>query len=237
MRYEHVCVARFLERPNRFTAWVEINGNKELCHVKNTGRCKELLMPGANVVLSRALKLATRKTQYDLIAVYKNNLLINIDSQAPNAAVGEWLINGGMGEVSAVRPEFRYGDSRLDFYLERPNGPLLMEVKGVTLEENGQAYFPDAPTERGIKHVQELCQAQHEGYQAYLLFVVQMKGVCCVKPNLRTHPAFAQTLEQARKAGVVLLARDCIVTPDSMTLDAPLPVLLPGDDCRVTRSN
>lgn len=226
MQYGQVEKAVFLERPNRFTAVVERQGGREVCHVKNTGRCKEILTPGAEVYLEKS-KNPNRKTAYDLIAVKKGGMLINMDSQAPNAAAKEWIENGGLalGECR-IRREVRYGNSRFDLYLETRQRRAFMEVKGVTLEEQGVARFPDAPTERGIKHIRELMACMEEGFDAYLLFVIQMKGVSSFEPNDRTHAAFGEELRRARDKGVHILAYDCRVQPESMVLDSPVLVRL-----------
>ena len=214
MKYANITPAIFLDRPNRFIAHVLLNGRAETVHVKNTGRCKELLIPGAEVWLTAPGTLG-RKTDYDLIAVRKGNgLLINIDSQAPNQVAREWLDTQGFDEVV---PEYRYGDSRIDFYMERGGERYLMEVKGCTLEVDGIGYFPDAPTERGVKHLHELAKAVSEGYRAVLAFVIQMDGITQVKPNVETHPAFGEALEDARRAGVNVLFLPCHVEPDSLS--------------------
>ena len=216
MKYEETCHAKFLDRPNRFIAHVELSGKTETVHVKNTGRCRELLLPGADVILSHSGN-PTRKTAYDLIAVYKEGLgLVNIDSQAPNAVVKEWLLSQGF---DVVRPEYRYGDSRIDFYMEKDDRKYLMEVKGCTLERDGIGYFPDAPTERGVKHLHELAKAGSEGYQAYLAFAIQMEGVTKVLPNVDTHPEFGEALEAAEAAGVQVLYLPCRVEEDALYIE------------------
>lgn len=225
MTYANSHSGVFLSRPNRFIAHVELNGVPEICHVKNTGRCRELLIPGAQVFLERAQNPA-RKTKYDLVAVYKGKRLINMDSQAPNKIFAEWVRAGGFPDVTLVRPEARYGNSRLDFYIEAGGKKIFAEVKGVTLEEDGVALFPDAPTERGVKHLRELISCVREGYAAYAVFVIQMKGIRYFTPNARTHPGFAQALRDARDAGVTLLAFDCSVTPDTITPGDTIPVRL-----------
>lgn len=223
--YSHILPGRFLARPNRFIAHVETEAGMEICHVKNTGRCKELLLPGARVYLSVSDN-PQRKTRCDLVAVEKGDLLINMDSQAPNQIAREALPRLIPG-LTLIRPEAVYGASRLDFYLEAGKRKIFVEVKGVTLEENGLALFPDAPTQRGIRHLQELEKCAQEGNDALLLLVIQMKGVHGFAPNAATHPAFADALGHARDAGVKIQAYDCRVTPDSMTLDAPVPLLFP----------
>ena len=215
MRYENVVPARFLARPNRFVARVLLEGREETVHVKNTGRCRELLLPGAEVWLA-AGEGPGRKTAWDLVAVRKESgLLVNIDSQAPNRAAGEWL---AAQELDRVRPEFRYGDSRVDFCLERGGERWLLEVKGCTLEREGVGYFPDAPTERGVKHLRELARAVGEGWRCALAFVIQMEGVTEVRANTETHPAFGAALAAARAAGVRVLYLPCRVAPDSLEI-------------------
>lgn len=215
MIYDNITKAKFIKRPNRFIAEVEIDGHKETVHVKNTGRCKELLIPGCEVWLT-APGTPDRKTKYDLVAVRKSNgILFNIDSQAPNKVVKEWLLSQ---DYDVVVPEYTYGDSRIDFYMERGNKKYLMEVKGCTLEIDGVGYFPDAPTERGVKHIRELIKAKEAGYNATLAFVIQMDGVSEVRANTDTHPEFGTALEDARKAGVKILFLECHVEPDSLTV-------------------
>lgn len=227
MKYENIVTGKFVERPNRFIAMVDIEGKTEKCHVKNTGRCRELLLPGAEVYLEKSSN-PNRRTAYDLIGVKKGELLINMDSQAPNKAVKEWLEEEAFFKnVTYLKPECKYGNSRIDFYLElEKRRKLFIEVKGVTLEENGTARFPDAPTERGIKHIQELQRAVGEGYEAYLLFVIQMKEILQFEPNDRTHKAFGDALRKAQEQGVQILAYDCVVTKDSMRLDCPVKIKL-----------
>ena len=222
--YEQVIQGTFLCRPNRFIAHVETENGLEICHVKNTGRCAELLAPGARVTLAVSPN-PNRKTRCDLVAVQKGDLYINMDSQAPNRTAGE-AIGRLFPGLTLLRPEAVFGASRLDFYLEQGEKKTFVEVKGVTLEENGVALFPDAPTERGIKHLKELERCISQGMDAALLLVIQMKGVRHFEPNRKTHPAFAEALLHAKKAGVSVMAYDCAVTPDSMTLDAPVPVIL-----------
>ena len=226
MRYEKMEPAVFLERPNRFVAYVEQAGRREICHVKNTGRCRELLVPGAELYVQRSDNPA-RKTALDLIAVKKGSQWVNMDSQAPNKAAAEWLRQGGLGcrEIT-IRPEYKYGDSRFDFFLEADGRKAFMEVKGVTLEEDGIARFPDAPTERGVKHIRELIRCLDAGYEAYVFFVIQMKGVRAFEPNDRTHPAFGEALREAAKKGVQILAYDCVVRPDEMSIDKRIEVWL-----------
>lgn len=220
----------FLERPNRFLARVEIDSREVMAHVKNTGRCRELLVPGATVWCTYHDD-PHRKTQWSLITVEKRGILFNIDSQIPNRLAGEWIAGGGLGvAVERQKAEHRYGDARLDWYFETEGRPCLLEVKGVTLEENGVARFPDAPTERGVKHLNHLRQAVGEGYGAYVLFVCQMAGIHRVEPNIEKDPAFAKALWLAQEAGVKLLAVECDVMPDTITAARPVPVVLP-DQC------
>lgn len=226
MRYQTVEKGRFLSRPNRFIAHVELPGGAEVCHVKNTGRCRELLVPGAPVYLERSANPA-RKTKYDLIAVEKGNLLINMDAQAPNKVFGEWAAAGRfLPELTVLRPEYTWEDSRFDFLLEDRKGKYFVEVKGVTLEEDGEVRFPDAPTERGVKHLRGLQRAVEQGYRAAVFFVIQMKGVTRFRPNDTTHPAFGDALREAAANGVGVFAYDCRVTPESLEIDAPVPVVL-----------
>lgn len=229
MRYGKVLPGVFKARPNRFIAHVEIGGELCVCHVKNTGRCRELLIPGARVYMEESQNPA-RKTKYDLIAVEKGGLLINMDSQAPNKAAAE-AIPRLLPGLTCLRPETVFGNSRFDFYAETTgaDGSLekwFIEVKGVTLEENGAAKFPDAPTQRGAKHLRELCRCVDEGYRAAVLFLIQMKGVRFFEPNEITDPDFAAALRQAAAHEVRVFALDCLVTPDSMTADQPVEVKL-----------
>ena len=271
MKYNQVVPGTFLQRPNRFIAHVLINGKEEVCHVKNTGRCRELLIPGCTVYCAVSDN-PQRKTKYDLIAVEKiiesqtifanagtpsqkikrspetnSTLLVNMDSQAPNAAVKEWLRAGAspFGKIDFLKPEYKYGNSRFDFYLEcntetnrKGTAPtpteiatphprkIFLEVKGVTLEDNGIVLFPDAPTERGVKHVRELIRCLEEGFETYVLFVVQMERALYFTPNRKTHPQFADALCEAKNAGVQLLAYTCKVTPDEMKIDKELKISL-----------
>ena len=225
MEYQNMVPGIFLDRPNRFIAHIEIDGQTQICHVKNTGRCRELLPTGARVWCQDAAA-PTRKTRYDLICVEKGSRLINMDSQAPNQAAGEWLAAGGLGPVEQLRPETTHGASRFDFSFTLNRKPCFLEVKGVTLETEGVCAFPDAPTQRGTKHLQELTALAQAGYGAYVLFVIQMADVAYLHPNDATDPAFGEALRQAAAAGVRILAMDCQVTPDSMTLRNPVEVRL-----------
>ena len=252
MKYNQVVPGIFLQRPNRFIAHILINGKEEICHVKNTGRCRELLIPGCTVYCAVSDN-PQRKTKYDLIAVEKSienqivfanagipsqhvkstpeahsTLLVNMDSQAPNAAVKEWLRSGAspFGKIDFLKPEYKYGNSRFDFYLECNSRKIFLEVKGVTLEDNGVVLFPDAPTERGVKHVRELIRCHEEGFETYVLFVVQMERAMYFTPNRKTHPQFADALCEAQNAGVQLLAYTCKVTPDEMKIYKELKISL-----------
>lgn len=208
MKYLKTLQAKFIDRPNRFIAHVDLNGNVETVHVKNTGRCKELLIKGVTVILEESDN-ESRKTKYDLIAVYKENFgLINIDSQAPNKVVKEWLESK---DYTYIKPEYTYGNSRIDFYMEKDDRKYLMEVKGCTLERDGIGYFPDAPTERGVKHIYELIKAKEDGYEVSLAFVIQMEGVNEVLPNIETHPEFGVAIDDAKKAGVNIVFIKCRV--------------------------
>ncbi len=220
MKYHHTTTAKFIERPNRFIAKVLIEGKEETVHVKNTGRCKELLIPGCEVILEEADN-RNRKTKYDLIAVYKEGLgWVNIDSQIPNAVVKEWLLSDAspFSQYTFLKSEYTYGKSRIDFYFEMGDKKILMEVKGCTLEVEGEGYFPDAPTERGVKHLQELAAAQKKGYECYLAFVIAMPKVKRVHPNMATHPEFGTALELAKAAGVKVLYLTCEVTPNEIKI-------------------
>ena len=225
MEYKNMVPGVFLRRPNRFIAHIEINGQEENCHVKNTGRCRELLPAGAQVFCHRSDN-PNRKTKYDLITVKKGQRLINMDSQAPNAAVAEWLAAGGLGTIDALKAETTHGQSRFDFSFLKDGKKCFLEVKGVTLENDGICAFPDAPTERGAKHLKELTQAVMDGFGAYVLFVIQMTDVKYLRPNDATDPAFGKALREASAAGVQVLAMDCRVTEDSMTIQKPIEVRL-----------
>jgi sugar fermentation stimulation protein A len=226
MLYSNIQQGYFLSRPNRFIAHVEINGVTEICHVKNTGRCRELLTERA-VVYVQQHDDSKRKTKYSLIAVRKGNLLINMDSQAPNKAVAEWLTEKQpFGEIRVMKPECRHGNSRFDFYLETEKRKIFIEVKGVTLENDGIAMFPDAPTARGVKHLQELTDCLQQGYEAAVIFVIQFTGAKLFRPNYATHPEFAQALRAAQAAGVQVVALECTVTPESMYIGKSVPLQL-----------
>lgn len=215
MKYNTIISGQFVSRPNRFIAQVQVDGAMQTVHVKNTGRCKELLLPGADVRLE-VCDNPNRKTKYDLVAVYKPSLgWVNIDSQAPNKVVQEWLQTEG---YDLVRPEYTYGGSRIDFYMEKGEEKYLLEVKGCTLEVDGIGYFPDAPTLRGVKHLHELSKAAQQGYHCAVAFVIQMEGVAEVRPNTATHPQFAEALAQARTAGTKVLFLLCRVEPDGLAI-------------------
>ena len=216
MHYSNTIHGKFDSRPNRFIAKVWVDDRLETVHVKNTGRCKELLLPGSKVILEKSNN-PNRKTKYDFIGVYKEGFgLVNIDSQAPNNVVGEWLKKQG---YSYIKPEYAYGNSRIDFYMEKGNQKYLMEVKGCTLEIDGVGYFPDAPTERGVKHLRELARAAGDGYQCMAAFVIQMEGVDRVLPNVTTHQEFGEALESAKDAGVKVLFLGCSVKEDALTIN------------------
>lgn len=225
MQYTNMIPGNFLARPNRFIAHVEIDGQKEIVHVKNTGRCRELLPPGAEVWCHRSDN-PSRKTKYDLITVRKGSRLINMDSQAPNLAAKEWLAAGGLGEINKLRAETKQGDSRFDFSFIKGGRQCFLEVKGVTLEADGVCAFPDAPTERGVKHLRGLTEAVKEGYGGYVLFVIQMTDVKFLHPNDATDPEFGKALREAAANGVEVLAVDCRVTVDEMTISSFVPVIL-----------
>ena len=223
MHYPNMFPGVFLARPNRFIAHVEIGGNIETVHVKNTGRCKELLTPGAKVWCQKSDN-PNRKTKYDLITVKKGDRLINMDSQAPNTAAGEWLKEGGLGKIENLKAESFHRDSRFDFSFTLEGKPCFLEVKGVTLENDGVCAFPDAPTERGVKHLKGLTAAAREGYGAFVLFVVQMADAKYLHPNDATDPAFGTALREAAENGVVVMAVDCAVTEDTMVIRQRIPV-------------
>ena len=225
MKYEHMTPGIFLARPNRFIAHVQMGGQTEIVHVKNTGRCRELLVPGCTVYCQRSGN-PSRKTKFDLIAVRKGDRLINMDSQAPNKAAGEWLAAGGLGELSELRAEVKEGDSRFDFSFVKDGKRCFLEVKGCTLEEDGVCAFPDAPTERGAKHIRGLTELAKAGYGAYILFVIQMADVKYIRPHDETDPEFGRALREAAANGVRVLAMDCAVDVDSMEVRLPVLVKL-----------
>lgn len=231
MKYKEVIRGTFKERPNRFIAKVEIEGRIHTVHVKNTGRCKEILTENTVVYLACSDKPG-RKTKYDLIAAEKksekfSSLLINIDSQAPNSATEEFLRKSGLFSPAAtIKREVKYGKSRFDFYIEDGQRKIFLEVKGVTQEKDGKTFFPDAPTQRGVKHIEELISCKEDGFEAYILFVIQMKGPTIFSPNYETHRVFGEVLKKAKESGVNILAKDCIVTPDSMAIDSDVEIIL-----------
>lgn len=229
MKYDHIVKGKFIERPNRFIAYVNVEGEKEnpqKVHVKNTGRCRELLIPGVDVYLEKSDN-PNRKTKYDLVKVVKGNCLVNMDSQAPNQVVGEWLREKQLyKDTTLVVSEKTYGNSRFDFYVEGDGKKAWIEVKGVTLERDGARLFPDAPSERAVKHVEHLIKAREEGYEAYIILVIQMRYVKYFTPNRETHPQFAEVLEKAEKAGVQIMAFDCRVTEDEVSINQPVEVRL-----------
>jgi len=224
MHYEQMKPAIFLDRPNRFIAHIEIDGKIEICHVKNTGRCKELLPPGARIWVQENLA-PTRSTHYDLITVQKGDRMINMDAVAPNKVFEEWARAGGfIPNPTYLKAESIHGDSRFDFYYEAFDRRGYVEIKGVTLEDRGIVRFPDAPTERGVKHLHGLIECVHEGLEAWAVFVIQMKDVQYLEPNRATHPAFSDAMAEAKAAGVHLLALDTQVTPDSITIRREVPI-------------
>ena len=225
MKYSNIYKGTFLERPNRFIAICEIDGKQETCHVKNTGRCRELLVKGATVYLEKSSN-PNRKTQYDLVCVEKNNKLINMDSQIPNYVVAEFL-DKIFNDITYVKQEHKYGNSRFDIYVETKTDKIFVEVKGVTLEDNGVVRFPDAPTERGIKHLKELQKAVSEGYRACVVFLVQMQDVKYFEPNYETHPEFASELKKAYENGVEIFVYDSIVTHDEIKLNKSVKIKMP----------
>lgn len=226
MKYYNIEKGKFISRPNRFIAHVEIDGREEVVHVKNTGRGRELLQPGAEVYLEHS-DSPTRRTAYDLVAVRKGSRLINMDSQAPNKAFLEWAAAGNfICPPDYIKPEYKWGNSRFDLYIEKDGRRILVEIKGVTLEFDGVVLFPDAPTERGVKHINELIEARKQGFESYICFVIQMSDVKYISPNDATHPEFGQTLRKAQAAGVNILAYDCRITPNSMEIADKIPVKL-----------
>lgn len=225
MHYENMVPGEFIARPNRFIAHVRIRGEEAVCHVKNTGRCRELLPPGTRVWCQEHDNPA-RKTKFDLITVKKGDRLINMDSQAPNAAAKEWILSGGLGHIEQLKGEYTHGDSRFDFSFLKDGRRCFLEVKGVTLEHDGVCAFPDAPTERGVKHLKGLTELARQGYGAYVLFVIQMADVKYLRPNDETDPAFGKALREAAENGVTVLAMDCGVTEDTMQIRLPVVVRL-----------
>ena len=226
MNYDNILEGKFISRPNRFIAHIEINGKVEICHVKNTGRCKELLTPSATVFVEENNN-PKRKTKFSLIGVIKGKRMINMDSQVTNKVVHEWILKGNLlKEVTLIKPEKKYNNSRFDFYIETENRKIFIEVKGVTLESEGIVKFPDAPTERGVKHVKELCDCIKDGYEAYIIFVIQMKDVLHFEPNIETHKEFAEVLKEAAKKGVNIIAVDCEVKEDSINIRDYVKVII-----------
>lgn len=226
MTYNNIFKAKFISRPNRFIAHIEIDGRKEVAHVKNTGRCRELLTDGATVFVQKSDNPA-RKTKYDLIGVLKGSRMINMDSQIPNKVFGEWAQNSGFfGDLTVMKAEKSYGNSRFDYYLETEKDKIFVEVKGVTLEQDGVVLFPDAPTERGVKHINELCSCIDDGYRAYIFFIIQMDNVKYFTPNRKTHPEFADALKNAAEKGVGVYALDCKVSEDSIVADSFVKTVL-----------
>ncbi len=216
MKYNNIIKAKFIDRPNRFIANIEVDGKEEVCHVKNTGRCKELLINNAEIFVQE-FDNASRKTKYDLVGVYKDKRLINIDSQAPNKVFHEWIQKGLLfDDIKIIKPEYRYNNSRFDFYIETADKDIFVEVKGVTLEEDGIVMFPDAPTERGLKHINELIDCIDHEYEAYIVFIIQMSDVLYFTPNYKTHKEFGDALKRADEKGVKVIALDCRVTEDSI---------------------
>ena len=223
MKYNNVFSGEFISRPNRFIAYVKINGKEEICHVKNTGRCKELLIPGVKVIVEKSNN-SDRKTAYDVIAVYKGDKIINIDSSAPNKVVYEFLKN--KSEITFIKPEAKYENSRFDFYVETKNKKIFIETKGVTLEEKGVFMFPDAPTERGVKHLKELVKCKHEGYEAVVVFIIQANYANYFTPNKKTHKEFADMLKEAKEKGVKILCFNCSVEEDFIEINKKTDCLI-----------
>ena len=216
MIYKQVKQGKFISRPNRFIANIEIDGDTQVCHVKNTGRCRELLIPGTRVFVQKSDN-PMRKTIYDLISVYKDDMLINMDSQAPNRVFYEWAKQSGyFKNLTYIKPEYKYKNSRFDFYIEADGKKIFVEVKGVTLENEGIVSFPDAPTQRGVKHINELIDAVNSGYEAYVFFIIQMERCTCFTPNAENHKEFADALANAKEKGVIIKALNCTVTPESL---------------------
>lgn len=219
MEYKGILPGKFISRPNRFIAYVELDGKEEICHVKNTGRCRELLVPGADVYVQKSDN-PSRKTKYDLISVYKGDMLVNIDSQAPNKIFKEWAEESGyFKNMILIKPECKYKNSRFDFYIETTDKKIFVEVKGVTLESDGVVSFPDAPTERGVKHINELISALEDGYETYVFFIIQMSDCMYFAPNEKTHKEFADVLSKAKRAGVRVHALNCEVTSETVKAD------------------
>ncbi|MFQ9514859.1 MAG: DNA/RNA nuclease SfsA [Eubacterium sp.] len=226
MKYNNIVKGKFIDRPNRFIANVEIEGEPQIVHVKNTGRCREILLPDAEVFLQKSDN-PNRKTKFDLVKVKKGDRIVNMDSQAPNKVVQEWLTENGLYDnTTTIIPEKTYHQSRFDFYIEGDGKKAWMEVKGVTLEVDGAALFPDAPSERAVKHIEHLMKAKKEGYEAYIMFVIQMEGVKYFSPNWATHPEFSKALIRARDAGVMIMAYDCIVTETELRINKPIRLYL-----------
>lgn len=226
MKYDNIRSAVFINRKNRFVAEIEIDKEIQLCHVKNTGRLRELLVKGAEVFVQKHDD-AGRKTKYSLIAVKKGIEYVNIDSQAPNKVFYEWVKSDGFCDnVTLIKPETTFGNSRFDCYIEAGERKIFVEVKGVTLEKDGVAMFPDAPTERGVKHLRELCECVKSGFEAYIVFVVQMKSVHAFTPNAKTHAEFASTLAECAKSGVRVMCANCNVTPESLEISQEIQVKL-----------
>lgn len=226
MKYKNVKSGIFISRPNRFIAEVEIDGEKKICHVKNTGRCRELLIPGVKVILEHSDNPA-RRTEYDLVAVYKSKMLINVDSQAPNKVFGEWIPHSELFKnLTLIKPEYTYGNSRFDFYIEADGKRILAEIKGVTLERGGVVLFPDAPTERGVKHTRELIEARQKGFETFIFFIIQMENCKYFTPNAATHKEFADALADAYSKGVNVYALTCNVTENSLEIADFVPINL-----------
>lgn len=226
MKYKNVKEGIFKERPNRFIAYADIDGKTEICHVKNTGRCKELLMPGVKVYVEES-ENPSRKTKYDLISVYKGDRLFNIDSSAPNKVFGEWVLSSGYFKgVTLVKPEQKYGSSRFDFYIEADGKKIFAEVKGVTLEKDGVLMFPDAPTERGVKHINELVSCTKDGFDSYAVFVIQTDEAKYFTPNKETHPEFAQALKNAVSNGVKVLCLSCNVSGNELLIKEEIEYII-----------
>lgn len=226
MEYSSIVTGRFISRPNRFIANVEVDGEIQVCHVKNTGRCRELLTEGAKVILAEG-KNPARKTKYDLVSVYKGDRLVNMDSQSPNAIFREFVQKSDIfGDLTLIKPETKYKNSRFDFYMENEKEKIFVEIKGVTLEKDNAVFFPDAPTERGAKHLRELADAKSQGYRTAVVFIIQMENVEYFSPNDETDPSFGEALRNAAKAGVEVYAFDCTVKENEVTAKSPVEVRL-----------